>query len=123
MSTSESKGNVGFLTGTTEAGIAAGLPTSSGFEALVAPSLHGELNTARLRLIPVACWRVEDVRFPFGSSFVLPGLKDEMRLLAALIQEHARVSGVDSEPPPLTIFGHADPVNNDEFNKLLSGHH
>src|SRR5262249_43534459 len=90
-------GDPGVVAGTSDAGVAGGLPAPAAFQAVVAPSTDGEFNTARLRLIPVACWRVEDVRFQFGSSFVLPALKDEMRLLAALISEHSKGTGAEAQ--------------------------
>ncbi len=80
---------------------------------LAAPSTKGEKNTIRMELIPVACWRVNDVRFEFGSSFLLPDVQDEFTVLAELCKSHAGA--------PLSIFGHADPVGDESFNKTLSG--
>lgn len=80
---------------------------------LVAPGTKGEKNTIRMELIPVACWRVNDVRFEFGSSFLLPDVVDEFAELAELCKSHAGA--------PLSVFGHADPVGDEAFNKTLSG--
>jgi hypothetical protein len=81
--------------------------------ALVAPTTSDEYNTIRVILIPIACWRVDDIRFEFGSSFIKPDMRDEMQELDSLMKAHPGA--------PLTIFGHADPVGQDEFNKKLSG--
>jgi hypothetical protein len=34
---------------------------------LIAPATSSELNVLRLALVPVACWRVDDIRFDFNS--------------------------------------------------------
>lgn len=81
--------------------------------ALVGPATGDEFNTIIAGIIPVACWRVDDIRFAFASSFVTPAVKAELGHLAALIKEHP-----DS---PLSVFGHADPVGSDDLNKRLSG--
>lgn len=79
----------------------------------VAPSTGQEFNAISIRLNPVACWRVDDMRFEFGLSFVKPDLKDELQLLYSLKTQHAGA--------PLSIYGHADPVGRDQDNKALSG--
>lgn len=81
--------------------------------ALVGPATDGEFNTVVAGIIPVACWRVDDIRFEFGSSFVTPAAKAELAHLATLIKDHPDC--------PLSVFGHADPVSDDDFNKRLSG--
>ena len=91
------------------------------FEFLVGPTTTDQFNTARLRLIPIACWRVDDVRFAFDSSFVNADpdpdnsndIRAELRHLVDLIKDHPGA--------PLSVFGHADPVGSDDYNKLLSG--
>ncbi len=97
----------------TDGGISAKHASADSLEILAAPATSGEFNTARLRLIPVACWRVDDVRFPFDSSFVTPDISAEMAALADLLKQHPG--------SPLSIFGHADPVGSDDYNKVLSG--
>lgn len=79
----------------------------------VAPSVGQELNTIRIPLVPIACWRMDDPRFDFDSSFVRPEARRELSDLAA--QMAARPNS------PATVFGHADPVGNDAYNKTLSG--
>jgi hypothetical protein len=85
------------------------------FHVAVAPtSSDGDaFNTIRPALMTVACWRLDDVRFEFDSSFLLPEAQAELRRLSSLRTEYP-----DS---PMSIFGHADPVGNDDFNKKLSG--
>jgi hypothetical protein len=80
---------------------------------LAAPAIGSEFNTVSLRLVPVACWQVDDIRFGFDSSFVKPEVRNELGQLATLIQQHP-----DS---PVSLFGHADPVGSDDYNKALSG--
>lgn len=80
---------------------------------LVAPTTKAEKNTFRMAFAPVACWRLDDLRFEFDSSFVLPETEDELKALAELRKKH--------EGATLSIFGHADPVGNDDYNKGLSG--
>jgi len=80
---------------------------------LVAPATADEKNTYKDPLVVVACWRMDDIRFEFDSSFVSPDAREEMQLLAILRKKHPQA--------PLSIFGHADPVGNDIYNKKLSG--
>ena len=107
-------------------GVAADHPSPDPFHFLVGPATAGEFNTARLRLLPIACLRVDDVRFKFDSSFIVfdpeddpadqsdpEDLRTEMRHLARLVKANPG--------SPLSIFGHADPVGNDDYNKVLSG--
>lgn len=80
----------------------------------VAPTSDGDHhNTLEPPLAPVGCWRLEAARFDFDSSVVRPEAKAELVLLAALVQRMG-------EPVP-ALFGHADPVGDDEYNKTLSG--
>lgn len=80
---------------------------------LVGPALESEKNTYRAGLIPLACWRVEDIRFDFDSSLIRADIAEELVYLAQLMKEHPGC--------PLSIFGHADPAGQDEYNKKLSG--
>jgi hypothetical protein len=87
----------------------------------VAPSTATELNTIRLRLIPIACFRVDDLRFRFDSSFIIldddssspHDIRAEMEQLARLMKANPGA--------PISIFCHADPVGDDSYNKVLSG--
>ncbi|HEY3068352.1 MAG TPA: OmpA family protein [Methylomirabilota bacterium] len=80
---------------------------------LVAPATGSELNTVSVAIIPVACWRVDDIRFEFDSSVVMPGVKTELDELKKLRTQHPGA--------PMSVFGHADPVGSDAYNKALSG--
>ena len=89
---------------------------------LVAPATGAGFNRIRLGLAPKACWSVEDVRFAFDSSFVSAdtstgGDPQDIR------QEFADLKRLLAEHPgsPLSVFGHADPVGDDDYNKALSG--
>jgi hypothetical protein len=90
---------------------------------LVAPATGSEFNTALLGLIPIACWKVEDTRFAFNSSFVTPDLAKEIQALADLRKSHSVADPATKSTlfPPLSVFGHADPVGSDDYNKGLSG--
>ena len=91
---------------------------------LVGTTTTDQLNTLTLRLIPIACWRVDDIRFAFDSSFVnvdssadsasTPSdIRAELKHLSKLVKDHPAC--------PLSVFGHADPVGSDDYNKALSG--
>ena len=69
------------------------------------------VNTMRMTLNPVACWRINDARFAFDSSFVAPEARQELRQLAKMIKSAPEC--------PLSIFGHTDPVGNDPYNLVL----
>ena len=110
----------GQIFGTSDGGVAGKHDVLDAPQFLVGPSTEDQFNTAILRLIPVACFRVDDVRFAFDSSFVdfnaadeKKDIREELRLLGTLLKEHPE--------SPLSVFGHADPVGNDEYNKGLSG--
>jgi len=80
---------------------------------VVAASVDDALNRLGVRPRPRACWRIEGMRFDFGSSVILPEAEDDLSDLAALWH---RTGG-----PPVSVFAHADPVGDDEFNKTLAG--
>jgi hypothetical protein len=96
-----------------DGGVAASHAETEPRPLLVAPTLEVAVNTVRAFLIPVGCWRLDDLRFDFDSSFVRASAKKEMGLLNDLIKKHPKA--------PLSIFGHADPVGDDTYNKTLSG--
>jgi hypothetical protein len=104
---------------TSEGGIAGKHDKPDPFVVLLGPSTGKEFNTARLPLVPVACFRVDDIRFAFNSSFIAAetdeknDVRSELKLLAELL--------VELPGSPLSVFGHADPVGEDEPNKALSG--
>jgi hypothetical protein len=79
----------------------------------IAPTTAAGVNTLRFSLLPIACWKLEDLRFDFDSSFIKPEGADEFTALLELRRQHAGA--------PLSIFGHADPTGKDDYNKTLSG--
>ena len=98
-----------------DGGRAAPHPPTEPLPVKVAPHSPGRgKNTIRMELIPIACWKVNNVRFDFGSSFVLPETRTEFQELIRLRELHPGA--------PMSVFGHADPVGDDDFNKKLSGH-
>jgi hypothetical protein len=115
--------NARSLLSSSTGGVAGSHPEADPLRVLVGPSTEYQFNTARLPLIPIACWRADHIRFAFDSSFVLPDIKDEMKSLAKLIANHTKQDPQSQQglPPPISIFGHADPVGSDDYNKLLSG--
>ena len=80
---------------------------------LVAPATGKDGATIRERLVPVASLQVDDVRFEFDSSFVLPDAADDFTAVDLIHRANPDA--------PVSIFGHADPVGDDEYNKILSG--
>ena len=100
-------------TSVTVAGIGADHPVVKLPPSFVAPATGAEVNTLRDPLLPRACWMVEDARFEFDSSFVLPEIETEIRILVRLRRRLPK--------HPLSVFAHADPVGNDDYNKTLSG--
>jgi hypothetical protein len=105
-----------------EGGISGSHPTVDLSTAHVGPTTDAEFNTIRAGLVPVACWRVDDIRFEFDSSFVTPGIAVELEHLTELVKDHLPSSRSEGKPGcPLSVFGHADPVGNDDYNKQLSG--
>ena len=88
-------------------------PSHIGLPVLAAPSIDRECNTLTLPLAPVACVLLKDSRFEFDSSFVAPRAVVQMKYLARLRERRPGIVA--------TIFGHADPVGDDAYNKTLSG--
>lgn len=111
----------GVVRAASDGGVSGEHAAADPFAFLVGPTTTDQFNTARLRLIPIACWRVDDVRFAFDSSFVNADpepdnpndIRAELKHLVDLIKDHPGA--------PLSVFGHADPVGSDDYNKLLSG--
>lgn len=81
---------------------------------LVEPSMApgGTPSNMTLPIRLIACWKAEDICFDFDSSFVKPDSNDEIQAFFKLWN--------DNDKPPISIFGHADPVGEDVYNKTLS---
>jgi hypothetical protein len=94
-------------------GIAATHPVREPLPILASPATAKQFNTVRSGIFPIACWRADDINFAFDSSFIGSAIASETRRLKRLMDIHpgSRIS----------IFGHADPVGNEEYNKGLSG--
>jgi peptidoglycan hydrolase-like protein with peptidoglycan-binding domain len=120
-------GNDGLIHHSTDGGLTGKHPEPNQL-ILVAPATATELNSIILDLAPIACWSVGDIRFEFDSSFVKPQAAEELRNLAGLREDYKKPAGPPSSSgtppsiyPPISIFGHADPVGDDNYNKQLSG--
>jgi OmpA family len=115
--------NVGsnVLHDSSEGGVAGKYPEADDFQILVGSTTANEMNTVHLRLIPIACWRLDDIRFDFDSSFVTPEITTELRMLIRLREAHKKNDSGKAQYPPLSVFGHADPTGSDAYNKALSG--
>jgi peptidoglycan hydrolase-like protein with peptidoglycan-binding domain len=100
--------------GATDGGILADIDNGPRRALPVAPSVAQEYNTVRPPLRAVAAWRMDDHRFDFGSSFPRPSSAAEFKLLA-------RRRPPDTGELSLTVFGHADPVGQDDYNQVLAG--
>src|SRR5215471_2020654 len=91
-------------------------PEVEPLKAVVAPATGTDLNRIRFSFTPRACFRFEDSHFEFDSSFIFPrDLTFNAGPLKKLLDKHAGFK--------LSIFGHTDPVGNDDYNKVLSGRH
>jgi len=92
-------------------------------QTLVAPATSKQHNTIIAGILPVACWRLEDVRFEFDSSFPVPGMDKGGANNPRAVGEGPSTPSKSGGKPgfPLSVFGHADPTGNDDYNKQLSG--
>lgn len=99
-------------------GVAAAHPLRALQPFLVAPTVAQAFNTLSLDLVAVACVQVPDILFEFDSSFPSPSVAPMLQQIPVLQQQHTNARG---QKPPLSVFGHADPVGNDDYNKQLSG--
>lgn len=109
----------GKVHGSSDGGIAGKHAAAGTPQLLVGSATADQFNTITFRLVPIACFRVDDIRFAFDSSFVAsdPNDKNDIRTDLQLL-----VDLLEANPEsPLTVFGHADPVGNDDPNKQLSG--
>ena len=97
----------------TEGGVAAKHPDRGLRVVKVAPTTDDAFNRITEELLPVACVRMDDIRFEFDSSFVVAKATDEFKSLHALRAEIPDLA--------VSVFGHADPVGVDTYNKELSG--
>lgn len=73
-------------------------------------------NTIRLVDLPAACWRMDDICFDFNSVFLLHSASSAFDGLAKIVEKETEWG----KPPKIALFGHADPVDDDKYNKQLS---
>src|SRR4030095_3634903 len=71
-------------------------------------------NVLGLDIVPIACVNLGDLLFDFDSFFFCPEAGRAVAGLPALRESRKNSNG---ELPPLSIFGHADPVGDIEYNK------
>ncbi len=107
----------------TNGGVSGSHPEDEPVPVLAAPAVKDEFNTVRAFLTPTGCFRAEDILFEFGSSVVRPDARKELPGLFQLMDDNSITDLETNEkrPPLLSIFGHADPTGDDEYNKALSG--
>lgn len=112
----------GVIHNSSSGGVAGTHPSAIAHEVFVGSATPDQRNLIKAAIIPVACWRVDDVRFEFGSSFVRPEVAEEIELLIKLRDKYKLEIAPQTagEPPatifpPLSIFGHADPVGNNRL--------
>lgn len=116
----------GLIHSVSEAGVTAEHPIIEELPVLVAPTTDDEFNTIRVAPVAVACWLVEDICFEFDSSVLGPKVAPGLAHLAKLFEKYPPPSIAERKIPPepgypLSLFGHADPVGQDDYNKDLSG--
>ncbi len=96
-----------------EHGIFARHPDRTDFSGSIAPATTDQFNTLREPIVPIACALLPERHFEFDSSFVKPDVAEGLKRLAVLRNAHPG--------SPASVFGHADPVGDDNYNKTLSG--
>lgn len=128
----------GTILSATDGGVAGEHAPLDPFQFFVGPTTTNQFNTAHFPLRAIGCWRTDDHRFGFNSSFPTADLdfvdspsgdndsqassgapsdiRAELAMLADMVGKDGRFYGC-----PLSVFGHADPVGNDDYNKALSG--
>ncbi|MGZ5136265.1 MAG: OmpA family protein, partial [Burkholderiales bacterium] len=109
---------VGTVDATAQTGTVASHPERLVQPFLVAPTTEKDFNTLSLDLVAVACVQLPDILFEFDSSFPNPSVAAMLKQVPPLRQKHKNAKG---QLPPLSIFGHADPSGDDDYNKQLSG--
>ena len=77
------------------------------------PADDSVFNSLRPGILSIACFRLNDPHFDFDSSFILPHTREDLTRLGEM--------RADYQDSPASIFGHADPVGSDSYNKTLSG--
>src|SRR5215467_3713189 len=112
----------GFVSHASVGGTTGEHSTAPPSDLLVGPATGDEYNTVHLPLISIACFFIDDVRFAFDSSFVDADCSGGSGVPEDIRQELQAVNKLVKAHPgcPLSLFGHADPVGTDVYNKSLS---
>jgi len=111
--------NNGTVQGSSGGGVAGAHNPAEPPRFVAGSSTGDEFNLIRFPPNVVACFRVDDIRFAFDSSFISTDsdasndIRAELKLLVDLLKKYPQ--------SPLSVFGHADPVGTDDYNKALSG--
>ena len=71
---------------------------------------------------PLGCWKIDDMYFAFDKWFVLPYASTNFEILE---KKYSQVISAFQKQniqgkPKIALFGHADPVGKDDYNKILS---
>jgi hypothetical protein len=82
------------------------------------PTVSTHRNALALDLTPMACLNIGDVLFEFDSSVVREPAGALLSRLPGLRRQRANAAG---DLPLVSVFGHADPAGDEEYNKTLSG--
>lgn len=104
------------------AGIFANHPPRPAFPIIAAPTTADRaeaFNLVRQPLAAVACANLPDRHFLFDSSAPAPEPGQPLALLQQAFREFA-AKLLEFPDSPMSIFGHADPVGKDLYNKFLS---
>src|SRR5215831_15751365 len=102
------------LSHTSDGGLSGSHGDSTATGVPVATATGAEQNTIVRPLRPVGCWSMGDVRFAFNSSFIDASAADEFVLLKKAREDNKESVQEQDVYPPLSIFGHADPVGQDD---------
>jgi hypothetical protein len=85
---------------------------------LASPATAKTFNVLGIDIEPIACLQLGDILFDFDSSFVRP---EVAKMLVGLPDLRAKRKNPKGVLPPVGIWGHADPVGTEDYNKQLSG--
>jgi hypothetical protein len=78
-------------------------------------------NTARFPFAPIACWQISDFDFDFDSPFVdLTAVGAFQKVADLHAKLRIRYKAIYDGKPLMILFGHADPVGREDYNKRLS---
>ena len=108
----------GAILDSSDEGVVASHPERRLQPMLVSTATAATFNVLGLDIVPIACLHLGDILFDFDSSFVRPEVS---KLLTGLPDLREKRKNPHGELPPLGIFGHADPVGDEDYNKHLSG--